>query len=134
MTVCNARTLDEIQGDTGPWADRTFPASTVESVVAHLKAEFREFADCPSRDEAADIVLLLCSYAHKSRFSLLEAVERKLAINKGRTWKTTLEPGGYQRHEDVPGQLLLECVSSSAEGPSGEFLQTGSTTAQGRPS
>ena len=89
------KSLDELQREIGEWGDATFPMSTIDSVMSHLSEEFVEFFDDwrNGRDEqeieAADCLVLLMHYAHKNGFSLSDAVERKMSINRTRTWSTT---------------------------------------------
>lgn len=104
-----SKTLDELQDEIGVWGDATFPKSTPETVLAHFREEVGEFVDvAPTMPdypgygeaaEAADVFLLLLQFAHKKGFSLHEATEHKMAINRARTWKTEPEPAGHFKHE-----------------------------------
>ena len=97
------KTLDQFQREAGEWADGNFTTSTVASIISHFREEAGEFADEPSGEEAADCLLLLIHYAHKSGISLYQEAERKLAINRKRIWKTTPEPGGHIKHVGKDG-------------------------------
>lgn len=78
--------LDDIQHEVGTWGDRTFPASTSNSVIAHFLREVKEFVDEPSPEEAADCLILLLHHAHKNGYSLNRALKDKFAVNRARTW------------------------------------------------
>lgn len=103
------KTLQALQNEVGTWGEQTFPNSTPDTVLAHFEEEVREFVeiaplmpDCPQFDEAeeaADVFLLLLHFAHKKGFSLYQVAERKMAINRARTWKTDAEPAGHFKHE-----------------------------------
>lgn len=104
------KTLDEFQAEIGAWGDATFPKSNAQSVIAHFREEADEFlaeweqpTDAGTRtleDEAADCFLLVTQFAHKCGFSLYEAAERKMAINRTRKW--TVDAGTHTKHEEVP--------------------------------
>lgn len=82
---------DALQRATGEWAEATFPHSTPESIVAHLRREVEELATAVAEREgiiweASDCALLLLHLAHKRGFSLDEAARSKLETNRLRTW------------------------------------------------
>jgi NTP pyrophosphatase (non-canonical NTP hydrolase) len=85
--------MDSFQSEVGRWAERTFAQSTPGSVVAHLRREVEELGAAtmlgPFEDEmneAADCLLLLLHLAHKRRFSLLGAAQRKFEEIQERQW------------------------------------------------
>ena len=80
------RTLDALQFEVGSWGDRTFPASRVESVLAHFQKEVKELVESRDPEELADCILLLIHFAHKKGVSLRDAVRAKFEINKRRKW------------------------------------------------
>ena len=89
-------TLGEIQHEVGSWGDETFPHSTPDSVLAHLKREVQELLDADPANrqaECADVVMLLMHIAHKEGWSLERAVLMKLAINQSRSWGEPDEQG-----------------------------------------
>jgi NTP pyrophosphatase (non-canonical NTP hydrolase) len=102
-----SKTLDEYQAEIGAWGDKTFPNSTIGSVCSHLAEEVGEFLDAylhgddGQEEEAADVLLLLLHYAHKTGVSLYDVAERKMEVNRARTWKTEPEPGGHFKHVDT---------------------------------
>lgn len=101
-----SKTLDDFQAEVGAWGDVTFPRSTAQTVTSHFAEEAGEFTeavaanDMAAFEEAADCLLLLLHFAHKSGFSLHAAAEHKLAVNRARRWKTTPEPGGHIKHAE----------------------------------
>lgn len=113
------KTLDEFQAEVGAWGDTTFPKSNWLTVLNHFEEEAGELIETrlavngephtfpPSlsavAEEAADCFILLMQFAHKTDFSLYDAAERKMAINRARAWKTTLEPGGHIKHVEGAG-------------------------------
>jgi NTP pyrophosphatase (non-canonical NTP hydrolase) len=104
------KTLDEFQNEIGAWGDTTFPQSTPDTVLAHFWEEAQEFtAESLSigrgtvhrrEEEAADVLLLLLHFAHKTGFSLMDAAENKMTINRKRKWKTEPEPAGHFKHDE----------------------------------
>jgi hypothetical protein len=93
---------------------------------SHLKLakEAVEFADDPSLEEAADILICLAAAAREQGWTLwdlAEAVERKNAINADRTWQQQ-DDGTYQHvevnHEEPTRARLVansgvKCTASS---------------------
>ena len=100
------KTLDEFQNEVGAWGDATFPNSTWATVASHFEEEAAEFMDAlrggrqeKIEGELADSFLLLMQFAHKTGVSLYEAAERKMIVNRARTWKVNdPEPGGHVKH------------------------------------
>jgi len=82
------RVLDRLQDEIGAWGDKTFPGSTPSSVLKHLQKEINELITDKNSVEAADCVMLIIHFAHKMRFSLLDAIRYKFDINKARQWGT----------------------------------------------
>lgn len=80
-----------LQNRVSEWQEDTFGfAQTIPGIDAHLVKEFRELLEATTeeaqREECADILILLMGRAHKMGFDLLTETERKLAINRKRTW------------------------------------------------
>jgi hypothetical protein len=80
------RALDRLQAEIGAWGDKTFPQSTANSVLKHFQKESGELLTDKNAVEAADCTMLIMHFAHKMRFSLLDAIRQKFEINKARTW------------------------------------------------
>lgn len=109
-----SKTLNELQLETGTWADATFPSSTPLTILSHFEEEANELLETwlalpgephtfpPSisdvAEEAADCLLLLLHLAHKTGFSLFDAAEHKLAVNRQRKWKAEPEAAGHIKH------------------------------------
>src|SRR5688572_29771462 len=108
------RNMGAVQSAVGRWADATFPQSDGASILRHLDEEIRALREAhmeaaaefdtrrSTRDaiaaEAADCLLLLLHFAHKSGFALLDAAIDKHAINTSRTWETDDGGKGYWKH------------------------------------
>jgi NTP pyrophosphatase (non-canonical NTP hydrolase) len=97
--------MDSFQFEVGVWAEWTFAQSTPGSVVAHLRREVEELGAAtmlgPVEDEmaeAADCLLLLLHLAHKRRFSLLGAAQRKFEEVQERQWGET-DAEGVVEHQ-----------------------------------
>ena len=80
-----------LQKRIGEWQTRTFgDAQTVQEIDCHLIRELQELLDAEhgeaEQEECADVLILLMGRAHLMGFNLLEAAEKKLAINQTRTW------------------------------------------------
>jgi len=105
--------LDIIVNRTGNWAERTFPESTVHTILAHAKDELKEVEDEINKhpctdpmytddiaEEIADVFLLLCHLCFKLRISLLDAAYKKLEKNMNRKWETKINSKGFFSHID----------------------------------
>lgn len=91
--------ISDLQEATADWADATFPQATTESVLNHLRAEILELCDSDGDpEEAADCLLLLCHFARKRGFSLLDEAAKKLRKNMKREWETVMNADGYFHH------------------------------------
>lgn len=78
------QTLDEFQEQVGVWAEKTFPTYTKETVLIHFMREAKELKESQSIAEAADCMLCLLHFAHKSKESLLHHTTEKHLINHNR--------------------------------------------------
>lgn len=82
-----SRSMREIISEINLWQDKVFTQSTAESTATHLLMEANELYDDPyDEGEIADIFILLAAVAHKTNVDIEAAVERKMAINRLRTW------------------------------------------------
>ena len=86
------------------WADDTFgPASSNARVAARANEEMAELLRALTADdnhpkaceEVADVVIVLCRLATRMGFDLMDEVDRKMAINRSRTWNLTKDGHGY---------------------------------------
>jgi hypothetical protein len=91
----------QMQDDIGVFTDKTFGASTPQSKAHHLAEEAMEAAADPSDIlEWADCTILLLDAVRKAGFTtedLYAAVQRKMEINKSRTWGEK-DKNGVVRH------------------------------------
>lgn len=99
--------MDELQRDIDAWSQRTFPKSTVSSIMVHLKEEVQELDEAIAagdalgiKRESADVLHLFFSVANRSGFSLQEAVRWVFARNQYRDWGPSSK--GYWKHTDQP--------------------------------
>ncbi len=74
------------QDEVGNWADKTFPGSTANSVLAHFKKEVIELCESQEPEEAADCFILLLHHAHKCGYDLMIEAFKKFEIVKTRKW------------------------------------------------
>lgn len=95
----------ETQRSISAWADDTFgDAGSHARTAARANEEMAELLatltnDLRSNekaiDECADIVIILFRLADRMGFDLLAEVDRKMLINRGRTWKRDGSGHGY---------------------------------------
>lgn len=88
---------------TGEWADKTFPKSTNDTIMSHIREEIEELAKAKDvanlGEEAADIVLLISHLCYRNHIDLDWELQEKLAKNMQRMWNTEPEPGGHFKHK-----------------------------------
>lgn len=91
--------VDACQAEIGQWADDTFPQSSQETIIAHLRDEVGNeiTVDCDPH-ELADAALLLLHLAHKRGLSLASLVREKYERNKQRTWQSEKNERGFFSH------------------------------------
>lgn len=98
---------DTVQKMVTDWSERTFPASTPESVYKHLKKEVRELGLAMKfkgkrrkrnvGEESADCILLLLHLNRKLGNSVYAEVEKKFGVNTRRKWGKP-NKDGFQEH------------------------------------
>jgi hypothetical protein len=82
-----SRPLDVVLVDVVAWGCATFPRSTDSGKTKHLLQEAIELdANPSSAEEMADILMILAHLAAAHGVNLADAVERKLAECRTRTW------------------------------------------------
>ena len=73
----------------GDWNAETFGESNT-GLMGHFKEEVKEFDDALDTPEealeAADIVIILMTRAHRKGYDLLGSVYKKMEINRRRKW------------------------------------------------
>jgi len=94
------------QSEIGKWAEEAFgPIHDRARVAARANEEMAELLRAATSgapiekiaEECADIVIILARIAHAGGFDLLQEVQRKMAVNRTRTW--TQDGTGHGYHE-----------------------------------
>lgn len=95
----------ETQKSISAWAEETFgPVSSNARIAARANEEMAELlralttddgAAGSAADEAADVLIVLYRLADRMGFDLADEVDRKMAINRGRTWGRDGSGHGY---------------------------------------
>lgn len=84
----------------GKWNEETFGESNT-GIIGHFMEEVQEFNDALDTPEeameAADLVILLMTRAHRRGYDLLGKVYQKMEINRRRTWQKP-DKDGIVRH------------------------------------
>lgn len=105
------RTVSELtpfQSEVNDWQLKTFPTSSVNSKIAHMRKEIEELAEHPTdASEMADIFILLLGVASKQGVDLLDAARAKMEINKKREWGTPDENGVVLHKKHIAEQFEL---------------------------
>lgn len=98
----------ETQASIAAWGEATFgPARNPGDLVARAQQELKELAEAAAqgqREEAAmetaDVMILLYRLAEDLGYDLDDAVARKMAVNRARTWIRAGD--GTGRHIETP--------------------------------
>jgi predicted house-cleaning noncanonical NTP pyrophosphatase (MazG superfamily) len=70
------------------WQNETFGVPKFSEITKKLGNEIKEFLQSGATEEAADVVIMLCAYVNRTDgVDLWEEVEKKMAINRAKTWK-----------------------------------------------
>lgn len=93
-------TFEQLIEDHGKWADSTFPKGTSTGALLHAEREIKEVIEeiesCDPNGqtrmctEYADVLFCIMDSARREGIAIrdiLDAGERKLQINKSRSWK-----------------------------------------------
>ena len=103
--IIEKEALDALQTEIGSWSDVTFPTSTPETIIRHLKKEVEEMEEAHQGDklfphtnkelphEIADCIMLLLHLAHRKGVSARDAIREKFEICKNRKWGPPDEHG-----------------------------------------
>jgi NTP pyrophosphatase (non-canonical NTP hydrolase)/transcriptional regulator with XRE-family HTH domain len=101
-----AQTLMDVQGEITAWGEATFPTATPLSTALHLAAEVDELVAALQawppdpdaiQDEIADVLILALQVAGRLGVRTDLAIQRKMAVNRGRAWR--YDPSrGYSVH------------------------------------
>jgi NTP pyrophosphatase (non-canonical NTP hydrolase) len=106
--------MDDIQMEVFDWAEKTFPDSTIESKLAHLKEEADELSEAITEgkdiedilEEVADIVLIAMHAAESSNRMLVSHIRRKFLICQTRTWGEPDENGVVRHTSEGHDEVL----------------------------
>ena len=112
----------ETQNSVSAWAEETFgPVSSNARVAARANEEMAELLRVLTRDdealdqvadECADVVIVLMRLADRMGFGLQDAIDQKMAVNRGRTWGRDGSGHGYHHVEPTP-DLLAAAVKAT---------------------
>lgn len=103
--IIEKEALDALQTEIGSWSDATFPNSTPDTMLRHLRKEVEEVGDEIKADEIfpnsksktpheiADCIMLLLHLAHRKGISARDAIREKFEICKKRKWGPPDEHG-----------------------------------------
>lgn len=79
--------LSAAMSECATWSEETFGHATPTSITKHLLKEAQELADDPTDgEEMADILMLLAHLFAVTDKDPVYELQRKLAINRRRTW------------------------------------------------
>lgn len=82
------RAFQQITKEINEWQAQVFKKATADSAARHLLREAKELVEEPENgEEMADIFLLLAGVAYLSGVDLESEIEKKMAINRARTWR-----------------------------------------------
>jgi len=80
------------------WAQQAFPNRTLGSMALKMYEEIGEMLKDPKDPlEFADVMILLLDHAVRYGIDIEDAVQRKLIINRQRSWK--VNASGAMSHE-----------------------------------
>ena len=83
----SAPNCSAFQREVSEWAAKTFPHQTPRSKISHLRKEIEELADDDGNgEEMADCFILLLNLAEMAGVDLMTEAQRKMEINRNRTW------------------------------------------------
>ena len=75
------------QAEVTRWANETFPGSTLDAKLAHLRQEIDEIeAEPGDGSEYADCLLILLHAAGANGIDLFAEAQKKHQVNLSRTW------------------------------------------------
>jgi NTP pyrophosphatase (non-canonical NTP hydrolase) len=103
--------MSETQETISKWAEETFgPAGSNFSVAARANQEMAELLTALASDdnhpkaveEMADIVIVMMRGAERLGLDLMAEIDRKMAINRARSWRLTGTGHGYHVKDARP--------------------------------
>lgn len=96
------------------WAVATFGPATIESTMRRIDQELREFYEDPA-GEAKDIAIFLYRLASVAGFDLDEDVDRKMEINRARTWVLSGDGCGQHTGSTAKKGVMEELLELRAQ-------------------
>ena len=102
------------QQDGNNWASATFGPATIKSTMHRIDQEMREFYEDPVH-EARDIAIFLYRLASVAGFDLDSEVDRKMEINKSRTWVLSGDGCGQHTGSVAKKGVMEELLELRAE-------------------
>lgn len=108
------KTLKELLKEINEWQDSVFTKATPLSAVKHLEREVEELkysiAHNPTveeqNEELADCFILLAGVAHLLELDLVDAVNKKMEVNRRRVWGEPDSEGVVEHVRE--GKTLLQ--------------------------
>lgn len=93
-----SKSINEVAADIHSWANSVFPNRTPQETFSKLVfEEIPEIFKCQNNeefaDEYADSLILLLDLALMRGVNVQQAIDRKMAVNRGRTWKLNPHTG-----------------------------------------
>ena len=80
--------IRQLQDRITRWADANFPKRTTADILLKLYEEVGEYARNPkSALELGDVMILMLDVAHQNGIDVHAAIEAKMEINEGRSWR-----------------------------------------------
>ncbi len=94
--------ITELQQEISAWVDTVNPKRTPISTISKLLEEIGELLGSERMEdelELADIFILALDLGTIQNINIEEAIRKKLAINKSRTWK--IADNGAMKHTNI---------------------------------
>lgn len=115
-------TVNKLQQEINEWQMKTFKSSDKVSKYRHLEREIKELGEAiewgspttPVAMEIADCLMLLYGIASLYNIDVIEALSKKLEINKKRKWGSPDKEGVVEHIE--PEELYGNCVPCAGTG------------------
>ena len=86
--------INDLQREITEWADEIIPHRTSQKALIKMLGEISELFENPSDElEMADIAILMFDYFHLEGVDIVEAVRKKMAINRQREWEVDEKTG-----------------------------------------
>lgn len=121
--------FNEMQETIGKWGELKFPDQTSRSIHAHLRKELKEMLEVvegyletgveaatwlTTREEFADVFLLMASLAHRQGFSLYDVIDAKFHEVQAREWAEP-DGDGVQEHIRNEYDVVIDLTGSEEQ-------------------